>query len=61
LTGTAGGVLRRNPDEFNLSDGVSWGLGATFPTRSKLRALVEFTGEFVEDEFIFIKNPPYFA
>ena len=61
LTGTAGGVLRRNPDEFNLSDGVAWGLGATFPTRSKLRALVEFTGEFVEDEFIFIKNPPYFA
>jgi len=61
LTGTAGGVLRRNPDEFNLSDGISWGLGATFPTRSKLRALVEFTGEFVEDEFIFIKSPPYFA
>ena len=61
LTGTAGGVLRGDPDEFDISDGIGWGLGATFPTRSRLRALVEFTGEFVQDQFISVTNPPYFA
>ena len=30
-----------------MSDGVTWGLGAQFPTRSPLRALVEWQGEFV--------------
>jgi peptidoglycan-associated lipoprotein len=47
LTGVIGGVLRGDPDEFRLSDGVTWGLGATFPTRSQFRALLEWTGEWV--------------
>jgi peptidoglycan-associated lipoprotein len=47
LTGVIGGVLRGDPDEFRLSDGITWGLGGTFPTRSQIRALVEWTGEWV--------------
>ena len=43
----AGAVLRGDPDEFRVSDGVTWGLGAQFPSRSPLRALVEWQGEFV--------------
>ena len=43
----AGAVLRGDPDEFRVSDGVTWGLGASFPSRSRLRALVEWQGEFV--------------
>ena len=46
-TGLAGAVIRGDPDEFRVSDGVTWGLGAQFPTRSPLRALVEWHGEFV--------------
>ena len=47
LTGIAGGVLRGDSDEFRVSDGVTWGLGAHVPDRSPLRALVEWQGEFV--------------
>ena len=47
LTGQVGGIFRGDPDEFRLSDGVTWGLGATFPTRSPFRALIELTGEWV--------------
>src|SRR5687767_10589635 len=47
LTGLAGAVLRGDSDEFRVSDGVEWGLGASFPSRSSLRALVEWQGEFV--------------
>ena len=61
LTGMAGGVLRGDPDEFSVSDGVSWGLGASFPTRRSLRALVEWHGEFVIDENTVVSNPPYVA
>ena len=31
LTGMAGAVLRGDPDEFRVSDGVTWGLGAHVP------------------------------
>jgi len=47
LTGVFGGVLRRDPDEYRLSDSLQWGLGATFPSRSQFRALLEWTGEIV--------------
>jgi peptidoglycan-associated lipoprotein len=61
LTGNAGGVLRGDPDEFQVSDGFTWGVGATFPTRSKLRALAEFTGEWVIDKNTAVLNPPLIA
>lgn len=61
LTSMAGAVLRSSPDEFQLSDGVAWGVGAAFPTRSRLRALVEYHGEFVIKDNVVVRNPPLIA
>jgi peptidoglycan-associated lipoprotein len=61
LSGIAGGVIRGDSDEFRVSDGVTWGLGAAFPTRSQFRALVEWQGEFVIKDFTQVINPPYIA
>ena len=61
MTGVAGAVLRGDSDEFRVSDGVTWGLGAQFPTRSPLRALVEWQGEFVINKNTEVINPPYVA
>jgi peptidoglycan-associated lipoprotein len=59
LSSIAGAVLRGDPDEFRVSDGITWGLGATFPSRSPLRAIVEWQGEFVIKDNTLITNPPY--
>ena len=59
LTGMAGAVLRGDPDEFRVSDGVTWGVGAGFPTRSPIRALVEWHGEFVIKDNTLLLNPPF--
>ena len=61
ITGLAGAVLRGDPDEFRVSDGVSWGVGASFPSRSALRALVEWQGEFVMKDNTLLITPPYVA
>src|SRR5687767_3127912 len=61
LTSLAGAILRGDPDEFRVSDGVSWGLGTGFPSRSKLRALVEWQGEFVIKDNTLVTSPPYVA
>jgi peptidoglycan-associated lipoprotein len=61
LTATAGAVLRGDPDQFRLSDGIPWGLGASFPSRSRLRALLEMQGEFVIKDNVMVLNPPYVA
>ncbi len=61
LSGTAGGVLRGDPDEFKVSDGIAWGIGASFPSRSQFRAIVEWTGEFVINENTRVLNPPFTA
>jgi len=60
-SGIAGGLLRGDSDEFRVSDGVTWGLGAQFPTRSALRAMIEWQGEFVIEKFTEVLNPPYVA
>lgn len=60
-TGTAGGVVRGDPDEFRVSDGITWGVGATFPTRSPLRALIEYHGEWVIKDTTRVLNPPFIA
>jgi peptidoglycan-associated lipoprotein len=59
LAGIAGAVLRGDSDEFRVSDGVTWGLGATFPTRSPLRGIVEWQGEFVIKDDALVLNPPF--
>ena len=61
LTGMAGGVIRGDPDEFRVSDGITWGLGATFPTRTRIRALVEYLGEWVIKDNTVVVNPPFVA
>ena len=63
LTGMAGGRLRGDPREFSVSDGMAWGLGASIPTRSPIRALVEWHGEFIFDEQALTWDPtgPYAA
>jgi peptidoglycan-associated lipoprotein len=61
LSGTAGGVIRGDSDEFRVSDGVTWGVGTRFPTRSPFSALVEWQGEFVIKDFTQVLNPPYVA
>jgi peptidoglycan-associated lipoprotein len=58
-TSFAGAVIRGDADEANrvsVSDGIAWGLGASFPSRSPLRALVEWTGEFVIDKYAEIRR-----
>jgi peptidoglycan-associated lipoprotein len=57
----AGAVIRGDPDEFRVSDGVTWGLGTSFPSRSPFRALVEWQGEFVIKDNTVIIRPPYVA
>jgi outer membrane protein OmpA-like peptidoglycan-associated protein len=45
VTGTVGAVIRNDPDDFDLSNGVDWGVGASFPSRAPFRALIEAWGE----------------
>ena len=61
ISGTAGAVLRANPDQFDLSDGISWGLGATFPSRKAFRALLEATGEFAVGDDVDVLGAPFVA
>ena len=50
VSGTVGYVKRGDPDEFDLSDGMRFGVGAQFPTRSPLKFSAEWFGErYFED------------
>ena len=61
LTGVFGGVLRGDSDQFRVSDGLTWGLGAQFPSRSQLRALLEWNGEFVIKDHTQVIGAPFVA
>ncbi len=61
VTGLFGGVVRGDPDEFRLSDGITWGLGTTFPSRSQFRALLEWNGEFVIKDNTVVTGAPFVA
>jgi peptidoglycan-associated lipoprotein len=61
LTGVFGGVLRGDSDQFRVSDGLTWGVGAQFPSRSQLRALVEWNGEFVIKDHTQVIGAPFVA
>lgn len=50
LTGYVGGIFRKDPDLFDLSNGVRWGLGLGLPTRKQLRLLAEADGEMRTSE-----------
>jgi peptidoglycan-associated lipoprotein len=57
LSGSAGWIFRGDPDQFRLSDGFKYGLGAAFPSRSPLRALVELDGELVSGDEAEVVTP----
>jgi peptidoglycan-associated lipoprotein len=61
ITGVFGGVIRGDPDEFRLSDGITWGLGTTFPSRSAFRALLEWNGEWVINQATEVVGTPLVA
>jgi peptidoglycan-associated lipoprotein len=53
LSGYAGIFHRGDPDDYDLSGGFRWGLGAGFPSRNKLRITTELIGEkYFDDEII---------
>ena len=45
VSGTMGFVWRSDPDEFDLSNSIRYGVGAQFPTRSPLKIAAEWFGE----------------
>jgi peptidoglycan-associated lipoprotein len=61
VTGMAGAVLRGDSEDFRVSDGVAWGVGAMFPSRSRLRGMFEWTGEYVIDQYAEVINGPFIA
>jgi outer membrane protein OmpA-like peptidoglycan-associated protein len=61
LTGSFGAILRKNPAEFKVPDSAAWGVGMSFPSRSVVRGLVEWSGEFAKRDYVQIYNPPYIA
>ena len=61
VSGTAAGVLRGDPDEFRLSDGIAWGVGTRIPVWRNLFSLIEWTGEWVIKDNVEVINPPFIA
>jgi len=52
ISGTAGFMWRGDPDEFDLSNGLRFGIGAQFPTRSPLKFTTEYFGEKYFDDSV---------
>ena len=53
LTGFTGFAWRGDPDNVDLSNGIRWGIGASVPSRSRLRLNTEFYGElFLDDDVV---------
>ena len=57
LTASAGIKLRGQPDGYNLTQGFVWGIGAGFPSRSKLKVVAEMYGEALFDQSQFYTGP----
>src|SRR5262245_42034235 len=50
VAGYGGFIVRGNPSDAELSNGIRWGVGAGFPSRKPLRLTTEFHGEkYVDD------------
>jgi outer membrane protein OmpA-like peptidoglycan-associated protein len=52
LSAFGGFIVRGDPDLFDLSNGIRWGLGAAMPTRRNLRLTAELHGEAYADETV---------
>jgi outer membrane protein OmpA-like peptidoglycan-associated protein len=49
LSGFGGFIVRGDPDLFDVSNGVRWGVGAAMPARRSLRVTAELHGEVYTD------------
>jgi outer membrane protein OmpA-like peptidoglycan-associated protein len=52
LSGFGGMIARGDPDEWSLTNGFRWGIGAGFPTRRNLRLTAELHGEQYFDDAV---------
>ena len=50
LTMSTGIKLRGSPDGYDLTPGFKWGIGGSYPSRSKLRLVAEMYGEALFDQ-----------
>jgi outer membrane protein OmpA-like peptidoglycan-associated protein len=50
LTAQAGVKFRGQPDGYNLTKGFKWGIGGSYPSRSRLRVVAEMHGEALFDQ-----------
>ena len=52
VSGSLGYRQRGDPDEYDLSSGIPFGVGAQFPTRSNLKFTTEWFGEFFNNDVV---------
>lgn len=57
LAGYLGMIVRGNPDDISLSNGLRWGAGLSVPSRGGLRAFAELRGESYFDSEITSSRP----
>jgi outer membrane protein OmpA-like peptidoglycan-associated protein len=50
VSGFGGFIVRGDPDDFDLSNGIRWGFGLGLPTRKNLRLTAELHGEVYTDK-----------
>ena len=50
VAGFTGLAWRGDPEGINLTDGLRWGVGASFPSRGRVRVTSELHGEFEFDD-----------
>jgi outer membrane protein OmpA-like peptidoglycan-associated protein len=50
LAGFAGFTWRGDPNGVQLSDGIQWGIGGDYPSRSRIRLMAELYGEHLMDD-----------
>jgi outer membrane protein OmpA-like peptidoglycan-associated protein len=53
----AGFLVRGDPDEFDLLNGIRWGVGVGTPSRRSLRLTAELHGEIYSDDAVVPKGP----
>ena len=52
VSGSIGYRQRGDPDEYDLSSGIPFGIGAQFPTRSPLKFTTEWCGEIFNNDVV---------
>jgi outer membrane protein OmpA-like peptidoglycan-associated protein len=61
LSGFGGLIVRGDPEEFDLVNGVRWGVGVATPSRRSLRLTAEFHREIYLDDAVVPKGPTILA